>query len=159
MSHVSKSEVRLDSKDGIREACCLIDWATFLDVKEFSYFGGAKHKCDFAVRIKGVRDGYNEVGFEVQPDGTLMPLVDWWNNQALADAVGGREFTKLRAAANMGKAVHEINRLGKYDAHTAALPDGTYKILVTKKKNKSLWQWGRTVKEKMKGLQLLGQKG
>jgi len=144
MSHISNTKLRLDSKEAVVRMCQLLpELFTFRDRKTFKSYGHANWKCDFAISVAGAN---YEVGFEKQSDGTLKPLVDWWSSGGLRKALDGEEMPVLMKGYNVAKTALESERLG-YTTALAHMPNGKYKMLVTKNQNKHKFGWKTALKK------------
>lgn len=147
MSHISETQIRLDDKGAIIKMCELVDKFTFNERKKFKSYGHDNWDCDFCIGVAGAS---YEVGFKRQSDGSLKPLVDWWSSGGLREALGGEEMPELKRAYNVGKLALEADKQG-FACAIAQLPDGNYKALLTKQKNKHKFQWMSTIKQKLAG--------
>jgi hypothetical protein len=144
MSHISETTVRFDSKEAIRKMCELLPQQfQFHDRFTFRSYGRDSWECDFAIGVTGAS---YEVGFQKQKDGTLKPLVDWWQSGGLVGPLGGKDMPVLKQGYSVGKTVLEAERLG-HEVRVASMPDGQYKLMVAKQEHARSWKWSGVVKQ------------
>jgi len=101
MSHVTRVQLAVKNLNALAACLKQFDAELVLGQKQFEYFGGAKQKCDHAIRVKGTK---YEIGLVKQSDGSFDLQCDFWSSGGLGQRFGARgEKLKQAYAAQLAK--------------------------------------------------------
>jgi len=127
MSHVAKMQLQVKNLKAL--AACLAPFGAelIIDQKQFEFYGGAKQKCDHAIRVKGTR---YEIGLTKQSDGSFDLQCDFWSSGGLGQRFGN-QGEKLKQAYAVSLARQHYGAQG-YLLNVVTKENGDVVITATK---------------------------